>query len=297
MKNLNDFLEKKKCFKLVCGAGNEDLEEVNDLIKLYYAAGCRFFDLSMNKEILASAQNIAPEAFFCVSTGIKGDPHLNKAEINFEKCRHCKACEIACPQKAINEKLEINLQKCIGCGICKRVCKNNAIKMYAQKTDIKDILPSVLEQNPDCIELHGITEDEEEITEKWEYIQSQFKGIMSLCLDRSKLSNENLLARIKRLIKTRKPYTTIIQADGAPMSGGIDDYKTTLQAVAMAEIIQNADLAVYLLISGGTNSKTPELANKCGIYPHGIAIGSYARTLKTVEDARNLINACQNVHE
>ena len=74
-------------------------------------------------------------------------------------------------------------------------------------------------------------------------------------------------------------HTTIIQADGIPMSGGADDYKTTLQAVAMAEIIQNANLPVYLTLSGGTNSKTVELCHQCGIYPHGIAIGSWARKI------------------
>ena len=77
----------------------------------------------------------------------------------------------------------------------------------------------------------------------------------------------------------RKPYTTIIQADGIPMSGGEDSYKTTLQAVAMAEIIQNANLPVYLTLSGGTNSKTLELSHQCDIYPNGVAIGSWARKI------------------
>jgi hypothetical protein len=81
------------------------------------------------------------------------------------------------------------------------------------------------------------------------------------------------------MIAKRKPYTTIIQADGVPMSGGSNDYKTTLQAVAMAEIIQNANLPVYLTLSGGTNSKTMELCHQCNIYPNGVAIGSFARKI------------------
>ena len=81
------------------------------------------------------------------------------------------------------------------------------------------------------------------------------------------------------MISYRKPYTTIIQADGVPMSGGSDDYKTTLQAVAMAEVIQNANLPVYITLSGGTNSKTAELARLCGIKFSGIAIGSWARKI------------------
>ena len=102
---------------------------------------------------------------------------------------------------------------------------------------------------------------------------------MSICLNRSKLGDEKIVKRIKKLLEKRKPYTTIIQADGAPMSGGLDDYKTTLQAVAMAEIIQNADLPVYTILSGGTNSKSTELARLCSVDIVGVAIGSYARKI------------------
>ena len=42
------------------------------------------------------------------------------------------------------------------------------------------------------------------------------------------------------MIESREDYTTIIQADGFPMSGGDDNYKSTLQAVATAEIVMNA---------------------------------------------------------
>ena len=43
---LKDLLDAKKCFKLVCGAGNEDADDVKKLVTLYAKAGCRFFDLS-----------------------------------------------------------------------------------------------------------------------------------------------------------------------------------------------------------------------------------------------------------
>lgn len=121
--------------------------------------------------------------------------------------------------------------------------------------------------------------DEEEINTKWEYINNNYEGILSICTSRGKLSDEALIKRIKDMIKDRKPYTTIIQADGFPMSGGEDDYKTTLQAVATAEIVQNANLPVYLMLSGGTNSKTTELAKMCNIKYSGVAVGSYARKI------------------
>ena len=42
---LKDILEEKKCFKLVCGAGNEDIEEIEKLTLIYSLAGCNFFDI------------------------------------------------------------------------------------------------------------------------------------------------------------------------------------------------------------------------------------------------------------
>ena len=54
-------------------------------------------------------------------------------------------------------------------------------------------------------------------------------------------------------------------------------YNTTLQAVATAELVQNEKLPVYIMLSGGTNSKTAELAHLCGINYHGIAVGTFAR--------------------
>ena len=81
------------------------------------------------------------------------------------------------------------------------------------------------------------------------------------------------------MIKDRPVYSTIIQADGAPMSGGKDDYCTTLQAVATAQIVQRMNIPVYLLLSGGTNSKSVELANKCGVKAHGVSIGLFGRNL------------------
>ena len=93
------------------------------------------------------------------------------------------------------------------------------------------------------------------------------------------MSDEALVDRISKMIESREPYSTIIQADGFPMSGGDDNYKSTLQAIATAEIVQNAKLPVYMMLSGGTNGKTTELAKMCEISYHGVAIGSYARSI------------------
>jgi 4Fe-4S ferredoxin, iron-sulfur-binding len=277
---LKELLEAGKCFKLVCGAGNEDALEVEKLVALYSKAGCKFFDVSAKPEIIDAAKKglQGREGYICVSVGIKGDPHVRKAQIDYEKCAGCHKCEEICPQKTIKH-YKVKTARCIGCGKCYTVCTHGAISFLSENKDLREVLPPLIEKGIDCIEFHVMGEDESGIYEKWDYINSLYDGLLSICTARGKLSEEKMISRIERMTAIRKPYTTIIQADGFPMSGGKDDYKTTLQAVATAEIVQNAKMPVYIMLSGGTNSKTAELAKLCDINYNGIAIGTFARKI------------------
>ena len=285
---LDNVLKAKKCFKLVCGAGNEDAIEVEKLVALYSLAGCNLFDLCAKPEIVDAAKRglsyagIYEDRYLCLSVGIQGDPHVSKAAINQNLCKNCSACQKVCLQNAIQDNESshfVNKTRCIGCGKCISVCPFGAISITSEFKDLKEVLPPLIAKGIDCIELHALGENEQEVEDKWNDINSCFDGLLSICIDRSKLGNEKLLKRVNRMLECRKPNSTIIQADGAPMSGGDDDFKTTLQTVATAEIFQNAKLPVFILLSGGTNSKSTELARQCGIVAHGVAIGSYARKI------------------
>ncbi len=63
------------------------------------------------------------------------------------------------------------------------------------------------------------------------------------------------------------------------MSGADDKPGTTLQALATGQVVAKAQLPVYLMLSGGTNSKTAALAREFGIAAHGVAVGSFARKI------------------
>ena len=294
MQSVFSLLDNKKFFKLVCGAGNEDAESVKRLVYIYAKAGCRVFDLSARKEILDAAKAgvgvnkgvnggvnpaSADDVHYCVSVGIKGDPHISKAEVKLSKCIQCGNCSRNCPNDAIYPPNFIDEKKCIGCGICAKKCPSDAISMYEKDANTEAVLPELVAKGVDILELHIMGHDEKDLEKKWQVINSCNPKIASICIDRENFGNKEVLARIKEMISVRPEYTTIIQADGIPMSGCDDSYKTTLQAVAMAEIIQNAKLPVYIVVSGGTNSKTAELCKQCGIYPNGIAIGSWARKI------------------
>lgn len=322
---LKDLLETGKCFKLVCGAGNEDAKEVEKLVALYSAAGCKFFDLSAKEEVVEAAKKALgdKEGYLCVSVGIKGDPHVRKAQIDYEKCVGCHKCEEICPQKTIHH-CKVKQFRCIGCGKCYSVCKQGAISYISESKNLREVLPPLIAKGIDCIELHAmgksvmntggqdLENDDYETFEKWNYINELYNGMLSICTARQYLSDEKMLERIKLMLKNRSPYSTIIQADGYPMSGSKDDYKTTLQAVATAEIVQNEKFPAYLMLSGGTNSKTAELAKMCGINFNGIAIGTFARKIvrqyidredfltnkyafnSALEIAKNLVKSLEN---
>ena len=271
-------------FKLVCGAGNEDCESVKRLVYIYAKAGCRFFDLSARKEILESTKEAlklanVDDAMLCVSVGIKGDPHITKAKINDSKCIKCGNCFRNCPNDAIYSSIIIDEKKCIGCGSCLKKCPTGAISMLDKDVNVKEILPYMVKNGVEVLELHIMGHDKKDLANKWNVINECKPKFASICIDRENFGNKEALDRIREMISFRAPYTTIIQADGIPMSGADDTYKTTLQAIAMAEIIQNANLPVHIMISGGTNSKTATLAKLCDINYWGIAVGSWARKI------------------
>src|SRR5574344_70313 len=288
MLTLKNLLEQKKCFKLVCGAGNKNLDEVEKLVAIYAKAGCRFFDISADKEVLNSAKKglkVISEkerrnCHFCISIGTKNDFHIQKATIDKNTCVKCGKCYEICPQNAITKDFTIISTNCIGCQRCKKTCSTNSITFNSdKKNNWKEILTSVKDEIS-CVELHSSGVDEKEAKEIWEYLCKDFgEKILSLCISRENLSNKEFLKLVKDLTSKRKSFTTIIQADGAPMSGGCDDYKTTLQAVSSAELIQDQNLPAYLMLSGGTNSKSAELATLCGIDFTGVAVGSFARKI------------------
>ncbi len=274
---------KKKFFKLVCGAGNESESDIEKLVALYSAAGCSVFDVSALTTSVKAAKRgleyagIFDERFICVSLGIKGDPHISKAYIT-SKCKGCLACQAVCPQGAIRVP-EVDFTKCIGCGQCYKYCQFRAIDMIEREVDFNTILPPIVDLGVDCIELHATSTDNEDVDKKWSIINSKYDGILSICIDRSNLGNKQVWGRLRKMLASRQPYTTIIQADGIPMSGGEDDYRTTLQAISMAELINQFEMPVFTVLSGGTNSLTAKLAKMCDIDYSGVAIGSYARKI------------------
>ena len=310
-------LQKGKYFKLVCGAGNEDGEEVKRLTVLYTLGGAKGLDISANLDVVKSCMEgidiafilaeklditLKIRPFVMVSIGMSGDHHVRKAFINPNICINCNLCIPTCPTAAIPDELVIIRNKCIGCGNCSAICpKAGAISYEHNRKKLLDILPKSRELGVENFELHAAVAEDDHILEEWEIINTvNPDGVNSMCLDRLHLSDFALESRIRKA-KERTGERLLIQADGYPMSGGKDDYGTTLQAVACADVVNKrfnkrinkktkesvykTEIEVQVMLSGGTNSLTGILADQNDVNYQGVAIGTFARNL--VKDVIN----------
>jgi len=310
-------LDTRKYFKLVCGAGNEDAEEVKRLVILYTLAGAKGIDISANVNIVEHAVQgidfafklaaeldieLKTRPFITVSVGMPGDHHVRKASIDLDDCTKCNLCIPTCPTDAIPEKLVIITKKCIGCGNCSAICPKDYVISYSNnQRKLKELLPKCLEAGAEHIELHAAISSDAYIMDEWQIVSdTNPDGHISMCLDRLHLSNFALEERVRKAKKIAGERL-IIQSDGFPMSGGTDDFNTTLQAIAIADVINKkfnmmidkknkilrykTKTEVTQLLSGGTNSLTSTLADQCGVRFQGASLGTFAR--KIVKDVTN----------
>lgn len=273
--DFKSFLNSKNCFKLILGANNHDIDAIRHIVKIYHNAGCKFFDISSDAEIFdVVCRQTNNTAFICISIGVEDDPHFYKCKIDKSRCIKCEKCIGVCPQNAINNEYDIIENKCIGCKKCVDICYSDAIDTYKKqkKWDFE------LLKNADCVEFHISTKNKYEIFSKWETLIKNYKGIISICIGRKYFSGQEMIGILGDLIKSCNNYI-IIQADENPMSGGKDDYHSSLQAIACADVIINTYRDIPVFISGGMNSHSAKLAKMFDVDVTGVSVGTYARKL------------------
>lgn len=342
---LQRLLNEEKCFKLICGAGNEDKHHVKKLAFVYTLAGAKVLDVSANVEVVKYAGQgidmafeyanklgitLTTRPFIMVSIGMPGDHHVRKSYIDPNTCVSCGLCAPVCPTNAIPFGFENNLEHyislggsyevedqskeivikdlCIGCGKCSNICPKDYIISYRHnERQLRELLPQCMEAGAETFELHAAVGEDEITLKEWQLISEiNPNNFNSMCLDRLNLGNLNLEHRIEEAKKISN-NKIIIQADGYPMSGGADDYNTTLQAISTADVINkkfNIRLdkksvkkdgdkvitnkvyrthghhqGVYIVLSGGTNSHSKKLSELVGVRCNGIAIGTFARNI------------------
>ena len=74
----NYLLSNSLFFKLVCGAGNESVEEVERLAFVYTLAGCKGFDVSANVDVVKACKRGIEKAYSF------SNPYFIESESNVE---------------------------------------------------------------------------------------------------------------------------------------------------------------------------------------------------------------------
>lgn len=272
-------------FKVITGLGNKDKNKVKDLVLIWMKAGADIFDTSI--EVMPYIQEEAKKAgfnlddyIFCVSIPIEGDIHGKKAKIIKEKCNLCNLCKKVCVDNAINPPFVDEL-KCIGCSRCFDVCGNNAIKMYDDKIAFEKPFDKNIKL--DMVEVHISIDDIDKIKKDYKKIIDVFNDrnvTISVCLNRKCFSNNTVIKLLSELKEmTNKPF--IVQADGNPMNGANEDIKSTIETLAFGNFVKN--LGYEVVLSGGTNKYTAELAGKMNL-DCSIGFGSYIRKMTDNKD-------------
>lgn len=343
---LREVLESGDCFKMICGAGNEDALYVKKLALVYTLAGAKILDVSCNVKVIEHAmegidlaydlakemgEDIGVRPFIMASIGMPGDHHVRKSYIDPDLCLGCKLCIPVCPTNAIPQGFTLELDKwkelggsyenedqskeivikdlCIGCGKCSNICpRDNIISYRHNARELRELLPKCMDAGAETFELHAAVGEDDITIEEWKVLNEiNTTNYNSMCLDRLNLGNLRLEHRISEAASI-SGNRTLIQADGYPMSGGEDDYNTTLQAVACADVINkkfnikrkkvkketsgkaktinkmfykplSSDGVIPIVLSGGTNSLSRELSEAAGVRCNGVAIGTYARDI------------------
>jgi len=110
---MESLLLNSKYFKLVCGAGNEDADEVRKLAFIYTLAGAKGMDVSANTGVVKACSegidmafgkasefglDLEIRPFIMVSVGMPGDHHVRKSIIHLGSCVKCNLCIPVCPK-------------------------------------------------------------------------------------------------------------------------------------------------------------------------------------------------------
>jgi len=274
---LKNLLDEEKCFKMICGAGNEDKEYVKKLSLIYTLAGATILDVSANPEVVKYAHDgidlayekaaelgiqIDNKPYIMVSVGMPGDHHVRKSYIDPFKCISCGLCVPVCPTAAIPEgffkkdaldifrnlggsfeeedqnKEVVIKDLCIGCGKCSNICPRDDIISYRHNDrQLRELLPRCIDAGTECFELHAAVGEEEVTLKEWQVLVDINPENYN-SLCLDRLNLGNL--NIEHRIENIIKMSNsrlIVQADGYPMSGGENDMNTTLQAVACADVI------------------------------------------------------------
>ncbi len=240
---LKNRLSNNSFYKLDCVFDNFENNKLANLIKLYVIAGFSAIDVKLDLESVIEAKDSIIRA------------------INYAK--------------EINEPILNSPFLIVSCYSSELI--NNDLKLFEK------VLRSCQKCGADLFELHINISDLGLIKNQLLCIKEVFNSEpISINISRDKFSNASIIELIK-YFRSNIQKDIIIEVDGSEENNK-NDFNTTLQSVSTADILHKQLLKkeiafrkIPILLSGGTNPLTCELARECNVNFNGITFGNYAK--------------------
>ncbi|KAG8458063.1 hypothetical protein KFE25_012723 [Diacronema lutheri] len=301
-------------FKLICGAANQDVVAIRNLVAVFALAGADCVDMSADPAVLRAARSgvlaaaevagalglPAPRPWLMVSVQDgRDDLHFRKAVIGGACPADCdRPCERVCPADAFRADeagaWRVLAERCYGCGRCLPVCPYDLLSAEQQPVEldaVRRLLPHV-----DALEVHTRPGHVRHFAELWaELGPSACEHLTMLAVSTPQLGARmgDEMAAMDALISSggaRADLLRMWQLDGRPMSGDVGA-GATVPAVELAAHVSRArplpfgDGRYFVSVAGGTNDRTVDVLRSRGLRSadgapplvHGVAYGSYAR--------------------
>lgn len=289
MDPLLENLQARTVFKLIIGITNFEVDNVRFLAQVYTLAGADIIDVAARPDIVAATSEAIstiqkqfpdiPRPKIMVSLGLEGDPHVGKARIDLGVCRSSRQCLAVCPEHCIGSNRIVDYERCTACGLCLDVCPEHAIAIApAHSSDLAAQVTAGLAAGAEMVELHASDSEDRPLQEAVHTLSTVLNGrYLSVCLGAEGLrSPENIIRQAWQIREIHGP-STMIQAEGLTLYQD-GSRASSLQGLALAQALL-AKTSAYILVAGGANYWTRDLADMIGIPVHGIASGSYGRNL------------------
>lgn len=283
---------------MICGASNQDLAAVEDLVGLYALAGVHCIDIAADAAVAAAARRglawaaargQSQQPWLMVSLSDGADPHFRKAWFDPRRCPpECRRpCERVCPALAIGLEATgapgVLDERCYGCGRCLGACPLGLIEERSHVLAAEAVPSLMAALRPDAVELHCHPGRVDAFAQRLAQLASSGVPLRRLAVSMSEPALGGLSVLAAELwqrfdLLQAAGLRPLWQLDGQPMSGDLGP----LPARAAVRLLRR--LAPWappgpLQLAGGTNAQTLAELDRSGVAPMaaGVAFGGEAR--------------------
>lgn len=248
--SLTEALESRTAFKFIIGIQNGDCADVRFLTQVYALAGADIIDVAARPDVVAATVEALAQARrqsvhspagtrVMVSLALERDPHVQPGASDAE---HRKIVVPTGPSALV-----ANVRACLDAGA-------EMVELHASDSDDPDLTAAVAA-------LSALLGDR----------------YLSVCLGAEGFRSPRDVIHQAGLVREIHGPHTMIQAEGLSLQKGAAP-ATSVQGLALAQALL-AKTSAYIVVAGGGNYWTRNLADLLGVPVHAIAAGTYARKL------------------